>query len=203
MASTLEQRAARAAYMREWSARNREKTRATARASRLRNLDKRNAYYAKWAAENKDKIAANAKKWNEENTERAKELKQQWRANNAERVRELKRKRYAEKPEVKAYNEAWSAAHPEVKKASKHNRRAKERSATGKFTGAEFKALCDRYGNRCLKCGIGGKMTADHVLPLAKGGTNHIDNIQPLCRKCNQEKHTKHIDYRLKTEAAA
>jgi len=41
----------------------------------------------------------------------------------------------------------------------------------------------------------GGEL-ADHVLPVSKGGTSYISNIQPLCQPCNSGKKDKHIDYR-------
>lgn len=28
------------------------------------------------------------------------------------------------------------------------------------------------------------------------GGTNNIDNIQPLCKRCNSSKNKRYIDYR-------
>ena len=28
----------------------------------------------------------------------------------------------------------------------------------------------------------------DHIIELAIGGTNTIDNVQPLCRECHKEK---------------
>ena len=31
-------------------------------------------------------------------------------------------------------------------------------------------------------------MTKDHVVPKAKGGPNHPDNYQTMCRECNAEK---------------
>lgn len=50
----------------------------------------------------------------------------------------------------------------------------------------------------CLSCKLQEpviKLTRDHVVPLLLGGTNDITNIQPLCFKCNREKHTKTIRY--------
>lgn len=74
--------------------------------------------------------------------------------------------------------------------------RAKKANAKGSYTIDEWIALCAKYGNRCLRCGLGFQLHADHVIPLSKGGTNDIGNIQPLCRSCNSHKHTKSTDYR-------
>lgn len=42
-------------------------------------------------------------------------------------------------------------------------------------------AICQRYFY------ISDRMTFDHIVPLAKGGTNH-DNLQIVHFHCNQEK---------------
>lgn len=75
-------------------------------------------------------------------------------------------------------------------------RRARQLGAEGSFTRQEWRDLCDQYGNRCLACGAEGRMTPDHIVPLSRGGTNWISNIQPLCLLCNMRKHTKTVDYR-------
>lgn len=50
-----------------------------------------------------------------------------------------------------------------------------------------------RDGYRCRECGASKDETSleiDHIVPVARGGTNDIDNLQILCRECNRMKHT-------------
>lgn len=53
---------------------------------------------------------------------------------------------------------------------------------------------------RCLKCGRkGGKgvlLTLDHIKPRSKGGKATADNLQTLCKMCNEEKGAREEDYR-------
>lgn len=46
---------------------------------------------------------------------------------------------------------------------------------------------------RCNGCRVSpgfGNMDVDHIIPKAKGGTDHRDNLQVLCRSCNCKKGT-------------
>lgn len=40
----------------------------------------------------------------------------------------------------------------------------------------------------CSRCGSSKDLTADHIVPLASGGSSTLSNIQVLCRKCNSSK---------------
>lgn len=94
----------------------------------------------------------------------------------------------------------WGAAHPDKRREAYHRRRACIANAEGSFTEVEFQVICEKYGNRCLCCGYDGSLQRDHVIPLSKGGSDWISNIQPLCGKCNSAKGTKNTDYRGKWE---
>ena len=105
--------------------------------------------------------------------------------------------------QVVARSKEWAEDNLEQIKRFKANNRRKRRAAknagSGHFTVEEFEALCSVYGHACLCCGVTGrKLEADHVVPLTKGGSDDISNIQPLCGKCNRRKFTAVIDYRLK-----
>lgn len=40
----------------------------------------------------------------------------------------------------------------------------------------------------CLKCGATDKLTVDHIIPRARGGSNKPANLQCLCLTCNTRK---------------
>ncbi len=95
------------------------------------------------------------------------------------------------------YNRAWRAAHPERARAWRSKHDALEYGAAGCHTAGEWIALCDQYGNRCLRCGhTDVKLTKDHVIPLSLGGSNDVGNLQPLCHSCNCSKKDKTQDFR-------
>lgn len=52
-------------------------------------------------------------------------------------------------------------------------------------------------GNTCWYCGKTfddkNKLTLDHVFPRSKGGDSSMDNLMPVCRKCNSSKGDKDV----------
>ena len=70
--------------------------------------------------------------------------------------------------------------------------------AKGSHTLGEWEILKKQYGFTCPNCKKSEpdiKLTEDHIIPITKGGSNFIENIQPLCRACNSSKGIKVISF--------
>lgn len=51
--------------------------------------------------------------------------------------------------------------------------------------------ILGRNNFQCQSCGASSQNLAlqiDHIIPLAKGGTNDLSNLQVLCQSCNRQK---------------
>lgn len=148
-----------------------------------------------------------------QNPEKVREGRRDWKARNPDKVKEMdKRHRNLHLEDRHARHSAWRIRnidsvrerHKEWQKNNserireyENNRRARELSAGGDVSLAEWLDLCEKYGNKCLCCKRDDvKLSMDHVVPISRGGSNTIDNIQPLCKPCNSKKYTKTIDYR-------
>jgi 5-methylcytosine-specific restriction endonuclease McrA len=164
---------------------------------RRNNPEKVRSLHRDWDNRNRDRVRDTSAAWNAANRERLRAIQKAWRKANPEKVRAI-RVRNAEKHA--ASTKAWIAANPErwyVLKQYHHAlRKARKLAAPGSFTIAEWADLLDCFGGKCLACGTDERISVDHVIPLARNGTNDITNLQPLCVPCNQRKGTKTIDYR-------
>ena len=105
------------------------------------------------------------------------------------------------RPQSKKYlKEYWRKLSKEKRqiytKRGHLNRYVREKNALGKFTMEQWGSLLDQHNHKCALCFkkepfIGQRvdhLTIDHIIPLSKGGTNFIENIQPLCFSCNSKK---------------
>lgn len=59
----------------------------------------------------------------------------------------------------------------------------------------EWKALVEVCGGHCLRCGA-PEYCKDHIVPIYQGGSDGIENLQPLCRSCNSSKGPDNSDLR-------
>lgn len=104
----------------------------------------------------------------------------------------------------------WAKNNPEMSRAQKmrwkalnydkylqvkrdDQRRRKYGLKFGKIDVKDWEAMLIKFNYSCAFCGTQEDITQDHIIPLSKGGLNVIENIQPLCRKCNSSKRDKLI----------
>ena len=140
---------------------------------------------------------ARALKWQKENPERRKEIRAKWIANNLEKMRAIRKAWKAKNAaKVAAERTEWMKSHPEVRIKAEASRRTRKTMAGGSFTTADVDAMYAQQGGICPICRVelGGKFHRDHIVPVCKGGTSNIDNIQLLCPPCNMRKGSKHHD---------
>ncbi len=114
---------------------------------------------------------------------------------------ERRRNQTEERKKYHAANlKRWRRENPLKAAAQRDRSRALRLNCEGSYTIEEFGALCEKYGNACLRCGDrDAPLTPDHVVPLSLGGSNWITNIQPLCRRCNSWKNARVMDFRPDT----
>lgn len=98
-----------------------------------------------------------------------------WALNNSERRKEIARK--------------WDREHPLALRAKQHRRRSRLASAAGNHTEHDIHDLLRIQRGLCAGCEC--KLSTwhiDHVIPLSRGGSNWVGNLQLLCQPCNQSK---------------
>lgn len=136
------------------------------------------------------------KKWYSKNANKVKRKSAAWQCANRERYNFLARtRRDPEKESVRNREYRKTPNGRITHQISTINNIAKRKQAEGSHTITEWIELKQKYNNRCLCCGINELelttrshhrvLEQDHIVPITKGGSNWITNIQPLCNECN------------------
>lgn len=122
-----------------------------------------------------------------------------WARKNPQKASAIDRAWYAANAgKVSAKCRAWREANHESSIAHSRTRRARKASAEGFHTAEDVALIFSRQRGRCASCTkkllLSGeqKFHADHIVPLALGGSNWPSNLQCLCPGCNLSKHAKH-----------
>jgi len=121
----------------------------------------------------------------------------------AKRQRQAKRK-YYQGEKGKEESRQWRKRNIDKILFWNKKRALRKKNIIGVHTWQEWEELKKKYGHRCVVCGVSElelqrrwsgsnfiKLTEDHIVPIVKGGTDYINNIQPLCISCNAKKKDK------------
>lgn len=63
-----------------------------------------------------------------------------------------------------------------------------EKSKRISFSKEVREYIFQRDNHQCQSCGQTTKLSIDHIISLASGGSNDISNLQTLCSSCNSRK---------------
>jgi 5-methylcytosine-specific restriction endonuclease McrA len=131
-----------------------------------------------------------------------------WYRNNTGHFAIKARRRRKEKPQwYKDSYDRWIADPENYQRKLTHNcnRRSRLLSA-GDHTPEESARLLERQHHRCANifCLIDLRKVdkqLDHIIPLARGGSNRVENLQWLCEPCNRRKYSLDPDVWFDREA--
>lgn len=141
-------------------------------------------------------------KWVKGHIEKSREIKRKWSRAHSEEGSERMRRWKLENPEkVKIQRRKYKMKHKEKVWFYTQIRRSRMKAVVGSHTLKEWKNIKEYYNHMCLCCKKFEpeiKLSQDHIIPVSRGGTDFIDNIQPLCTLCNSIKCVKDTDYRKK-----
>lgn len=191
------------------TAKDPEAIRARRHAHYLENYEQINARNKAYAEAHREELkryhaeyyAANRKHLCALNAKRYRKDREKWRAYHAaryaanpERFKLSVRLRYEADPSrVRKCVKEWRKANPERYRAQVHTRRARKAAAGGKLSPDIVARLLVLQRGRCACCGkrLGKRFHLDHIVSLARGGSNTDDNVQLLTQRCNNQKHAK------------
>jgi len=77
----------------------------------------------------------------------------------------------------------------------KRKRRLDAARKKGSHTKEQWEALKAEFG-RCVRCGTDEYfLFKDHIIPIYQGGSDGVDNLQPLCAFCNTSKGAENFNW--------
>lgn len=135
-----------------------------------RNVEKRREYMKQYAEKNRLHLNTEARRRAETNS----------------RKLYFRRYRVINKPTVQKNEQRYRQNNRHKEVARRHARRAMPLTDQAR----EYIAILQN--DPCSYCGTAGG-TIDHIIPVAKGGTNDWDNLTAACLSCNSKKHDRHL----------
>lgn len=163
---------------------------------------KRKECYQRWEQSDKGKETIRKYKRKYNRTEKRKACCQKW--EQSDKGKESRR-RYRQSPKAKEhrkeYMKEWHQSYmrkPEVKENYRNHCRKRRAIKAELNYWLPFydmiwmwaKELTFGYCPNCGEFFDNGihKLTQDHIIPISKGGIHSIENVQPMCARCNESK---------------
>lgn len=184
----------------EYRNRHPEKSKMQEASYRAKNPNKRwqqrkNAS-VRWRKNNPEKVAETLRVWVKKNANHIKiKRRAAYEANKPYYYERSKAQREANPAKARQAVKDWELRNPEkakrIRRASGANRRARKALNGGHSTGRDIEALFLRYNNQCVVCPSTKRLHVDHILAIARGGSNDPSNLQILCHACNISKGDK------------
>lgn len=142
-----------------------------------------------WKDAHREQVRAEGRAYSKANRDKS----QAWKVANRAQIAEAERLFRIEQPErYKARVNRYRATDKGAAsvRTSLHNRRARLKCVEGEFTAPDIQRIGDRQKWKCHWCGVPTKHDyhVDHLISLAKGGTNWPSNLVIACPPCNQSK---------------
>lgn len=162
-----------------YRAANRKRLAEYQRAYDVANPERKIAYGRIYRAVNREHIAEHKRAYYKANRERVVEYQRAYRAANRKRIDER--------------NRIWRKANRDLVVANKQRRRFRKLQAEGTHTAEDVQEQYKRQKGRCFWCGekVGDTYHVDHIVPLARGGSNWPENLVIACASCNCSRQDK------------
>lgn len=204
---------------REYYLKNRKHILLQARERYLKKREEIIKYNRIHYQKNKKDILVKCKLYREKHKEERKEASLRWARNNPEKRRAICRRYYEKKLEAdpewgnkraKMYRDknpekarkhlreyrksrpAWTRLQKYLRRMRCGDGQVDKQHLNKEFEGLVIEKLKGQ-NYKCVYCGVDIKenFSIDHIIPLSKGGTNEIGNIDLVCKPCNTKKGTR------------
>lgn len=139
-------------------------------------------FYKDWYKKHARQVIERSKAYRKQDRERWRKYQLKWQRANRKKTREY-HARWVSKPRGRA-----------IVRQHARNYSFRKRGAAGSHSAEQWENVKRKFKFCCVICGKPEpeiRLTRDHVIPISKGGSNYISNIQPLCGSCNSKKHDK------------